>query len=186
MTNGSGSNGLKLELKPEKNSYNAGEMPVFIAEIFNISDKDILFCAYLVKHRLLCSLKGDGHQVIPFGFSHRPLIKNGDIVVLKPGEKITFPISPADDPAYGFVNETSLPPLVDKSFVLKGFPRGEYDFKIYLGDYVSFYSSPDGTYDFGKDRKHILREVPKDKEMALDLTRAWQGELSAQCHLKFL
>lgn len=178
-------NGLKLDLKPVKETYRADEMPEFNAQISNVSEREILFCTYMITHRLLCSLVADGYEVIPFGPSPRPALSDSDFVALKPGERVSFPVRIASEPSYGFVQGSKLPPQVPKSFALKGFPRGEYEFKAYLGEYVSFYSSPEGAYNYGRDRKQILREVQREQGMTRSTNGAWQGELTARCRVTF-
>jgi hypothetical protein len=178
------SNGLKLDLIPENPIYKQGDFPRINAIITNISGKEILFSTYLLKHRLLSTLKGGEYEMRPFAPTPDAPPANGDFKALKPGEKLTTLLDPSGEPDYHFLYGGHLPATVTDSMALKGFPAGSYAFNAHLGGYVSFYNAPRGTYNHGKTRKHIVKEMSKPG-VTIDLSNAWDGDVIGTCQITF-
>jgi hypothetical protein len=176
-------NGLKLELKPEQNSYNKGEIPVFHAVITNVSSQDVLFCKYHLKHRMLISLSGNGYNVFPFAPTPELPLKNEDFVNLKPGQNITEKLDVKNEPDYEFLYAGKLPPSIPQSMGLKGFPEGDYEFQVYVGKDMTLNQSPEGSYNYARKQVFILQHIPKNN-VSVDVSKAWQGEMMAKCRVK--
>lgn len=185
MSEESISNGLKLELMPEKLTYKTGEFPKINAVITNVSGKEILLSVYLLKHRLLSTLKAGEYEMRPFAPTPNAPPTNGDFMTLKSGEKLTTLLDPASESDYHFLYGGHLPPTVTDSMALKGFPAGSLTFKAHLGGHVSYYNAPKGTYDHGKTRKHIVKELSKPG-VTIDLSNAWDGDVIGSCLITFV
>jgi hypothetical protein len=177
-------NGLQMELKPSKVNYKKGETPDFNVIITNVSNKNIIFCKYLQRHRNITTLHGGEFQIIPFIKTFEQPLSNEDFIELAPKQSITLQLNVNQETNYGFVRSGSLPPLVDKSFVIKGFPEGSISFQTHIGPYVSIYDTPDDKYNYKRQRKHILRDIPKE-EVTINLSKVWEGEMIAKCMVVF-
>lgn len=177
------SNGLKLELRPVNKEIDEGDMPVFNAVITNVSSRDVLFCTYQLKHRLLTTLMGEGYEVYPFAPTPKPPLTNRDFRTLSPGEALTVRLDVKNEPDYHFLYAGHLPPVVDASSALKGFPKGDYVFQAHTGTHISFFNAPKGKYNHGRERRNILKDV-EQSNLSIDPNRAWKGDMIAQRRVK--
>jgi hypothetical protein len=181
------SNGLKIEIKALKSFYDAGELPDFNVDISNYTDKDILFCSYMLKHRLISTLYSDDFRVFPFVATSKPMLLAEDFLVMKPGIKLTTPINMSEESDYAFVREISLPKIVKKELAETGFRAGRYNFRINLNGVVSIYNAPLGIYNFERVRLQIPDDLTWDKETLseIDISNVWKGDMNALCQLEF-
>jgi hypothetical protein len=176
-------NGLKLELKPEKELYNRGDIPVLHATVTNISEQDVLFCKYHLKHRMLSSLTANGYYVYSFMPTEELPLTNIDFVILKPGQNVTEKLDVKKEKDYEFLYAGKLPPRFPQSMGLSGFPEGDYEFQVFVGKDMVYNTSPEGFHNYGKKYVNILQHVEK-QDVSLDLSKAWQGDLLAKCKVK--
>jgi hypothetical protein len=183
MSLGPTSNGLKLEIIPEKTSYNEGDIPVFKAVITNISDHDILFCRYHLRHRLLSSLTGGGYEVFPFAPTPELPIEEKDLVNLKPGQSISETLDIKNEQHYEFLYGGKLPPRIPQTMALTGFPPGDYEFQVYVGKDILYNTSPEGTYSYSRKHRNIIKDVPKNG-ISADISKTWEGDMLAKCSVK--
>lgn len=177
--------GIKLELVPLKSTYPAGKLPEFKAVISNISQSEKTICTYMIKHRLLCSLFGNNYWVFPFGTTPTPLLTNEDFKKLKPGEKITYQLSVAEEPNYHFVFAGHQPKVVTEDLAVEGFPAGTYTFQVHIGPQVTFSVAEDKTYQHKNMAMDILNELVKSDDFNVDLSKVWNGELTARAKVSF-
>ncbi len=176
--------GLQLSLIPDKSIHNKGEMPVFRAVLKNVSAAPLTVCLYMARHRLLSNMLADGYEVLPFEPTPTLPLRNSDFKTLKPGEEMDFVLDLSKEKSYGFVYTGSLPPIVPADMAILGFPAGVFTFQVHLGSHVSYFNAPEGTYNFKKNRVHILSEVPGEN-LEVKLTQVWDGELVAKVPVIF-
>lgn len=185
MDNESYSNGLKMDFKSVKEIYNSGELPEFDVEITNISDKNIVLCTYMIKHRLLSGLYAGNFNVYPFGTTPSPLLYNDDFLNMKPDETYSVHISLEEKKGYGLLYSASIPAIVKEGMALRTLPSGEYTFCVHLGHNIVFSLSEPGTYTHSLIVKNVLKDIERARGVSVDEAVMWDGSLSAWAKVSF-
>lgn len=178
------SNGLKMEIKPASATSNAGTLPNVSVIITNISQQPIIFCKYQLKHRMLCTMMAGEFEMHPFVPTPPTPVGEGDFVTLPPGGTIQENLDLAKEKDYHFVVAAHLPKVVPDTMAVTEFPAGDYTLKCHTGEHISFYSAPAGSYNHVRERLNILDALVKPG-LAVDPSKAWRGDMIAECPIKF-
>ncbi|MFP4496954.1 MAG: hypothetical protein ACLFQV_01985 [Vulcanimicrobiota bacterium] len=186
MVDESTQNGLKMVLRPGKDTYKVTELPVFDVLIQNISKKPVIFSTYMLKHRLLYTLMAGEFEVFPFGTTPKPPIKPRDFVTLGPGQQLKVHLDvEAEQPQYGFLKAADLPQVFTNETLLYGLPAGEYTFQAAISDNMFFYEAPENTHTYNRYPSNIYKDLAKGK-INIDETKLWSGRLIAQCKITYV
>lgn len=175
---GDTSQGLHLTLASAREVYPSHTLPAFEAAITNVSDELIVFCIYLLEHRLLTSMVSNGYQVFPLDPTVERPLSADDYLEMHPGHsfKVSLDLTQAAQNCYWFVYAGGLPMEVDFSYAVLGFPPGSYSFRTFLDAQVPVYLPPAGVHRPGPLRK--LWELGPRQDI-------WKGELAASCSVRF-
>lgn len=180
------SNGIKFELVPLSKEYKeGGGLPEFDAVITNISGKDINFCTYYLKYRLLNTLMGGEYETFYFGTTPQVGLKASDFMILKPAQKIIERLSVEKEANFQMLPAASLPPYFDEKMGVKGLAAGEYTFQAYLSNWVLFFGAPEGQHNFTRKDLDIKKDIPFAEEGLERLAEtAWDGACTAKCSVR--
>ncbi len=187
MSDLSTSNGLKLAIRPTRDACAAGTIPVLNVTITNVAPHDIVFCDYLLEHRLLCTLRGGQFECFAFGATPRPQLASSDLKLLRPGAVIQMRLDVAAKGDYGFLPAGDLPASFDLSQRMDGFPAGVHLFVVNVGTTVSFFNAPDGVHDRKRDRVEIKSGLSgaSDASAGPPLDQVWEGDMTAWTEVLF-
>src|SRR5688500_15341878 len=124
---------LTLTLAPEKAEYRAGSIPNFRVTIKNTGAAPVKLCTYMLRYRLLAAVnvedeRGQDYALFPFVVTKYVPIKAADLKVLAPGQEISETLVTAGTQEWGWVKNGSLPPVVTRGFIQKGFGPGTHTF----------------------------------------------------------
>jgi hypothetical protein len=177
---------LTLTLAPDKAQYAAGALPSFRAVIKNTGTTAVKLCTYMLRYRLLAAINvkeaaGQDYALFPFTPAKYAPAKPTDLKLLAPGQEISEPLAVTNE--WGFVKNGSLPPIVSRRFIMKGFPAGTYTFSTGIFGGMAVYQGEADAYD----SKWVQKTLPDDLAGVekLDTTGVFRGELEGKTKIKF-
>jgi hypothetical protein len=177
---------LTLTLTPDKPQYAAGTLPSFRAVIKNAGTTPVKLCTYMLRYRLLAAINvkeaaGQDYALFPFTPAKFAPVKPADIKTLAPGQEISEQLTVTQE--WGFVKNGSLPPIVSRNFIMKGFPAGTYTFSTGIFGGMAVYQGEPDAYD----SKWVKKKLPEELASAekLDPTGVFRGELEGKTKIKF-
>lgn len=179
---------LSLTLTPEKAEYRAGSLPNFKVTIKNTGGTAVKLCTYMLKYRLLAAMNmkdqsGQDFALFPFVTARYAPIKPADLKLIPPGQEISETINTAGTTEWGWVKNGSLPPMVTRGFIQKGFPAGTHTFTTGIYGGMAIYQGLADAYDSTWVKKTLPEEIQgADK---LDATGVFRGELLGKIAVKF-
>ena len=170
---------LQLELLPTQSDFAAGSIPDFAVRIRNSGSSAARVCIYMLDYRLKAAMVANSHQgksdfeLQPFRpVTWLPIIL-GDVIELAPGAHHEHLLKLNGDDVFGFIQRHSQLPAVPSSWIVKGFPAGQFTFQTALSEQMGIYVGQTGFFD----RKLEARKVPRDLP---------GGEAYSDCFMPFI
>lgn len=157
------SKALSMSMVPSSKTQKAGTLPSFEVTITNQTQEPVKFCRYLLDYRLKAAMVATGEQnyeAQPFVTQSWKELKPEDIVSLAPGESFTHHLSFQDDPIFGFVRRAKQPPIIPRSHVIQGFPKGSYSFNTALSNQVGLYIGETGVFNHKLQGRKVPDQWP--------------------------